>query len=49
MCLIDRHVTREGEVSAALFKNLKKSAPNLEKNALIRFIWVSNFSFKMLF
>ena len=37
------------EVSAALFQNLKKSALNLGKSALTRFIYGFNFSFKMLF
>ena len=46
-----RRVTREGrgEVSPALFQNLKKSALILGKNALTRFIYGFNFSFKMLF
>ena len=38
-----------GEVSPALFQNLKKSALNLGKNVLTRFIYRFNFSFKMLF
>ena len=40
---------RSGEVSPALFQNLKKSALILGKNALTRFIYGFNFSFKMLF
>ena len=39
----------EREVSPALFQNLKESALILEKNALTRFIYGFNFSFKMLF
>ena len=48
---ISRRVTRRmrGEVSPALFQNLKKSALILEKNALTSFIYGYNFSFKMLF
>ena len=49
---ISRHVTRggmRGEVSPALFENLKKSALNLGKNAQARFFYGINFSFKMLF
>ena len=38
-----------GEVSPALFQNLEKSALILEKNALTRFIYGLNVSFKMLF
>ena len=38
-----------GEVFPALFQNLKKSALILGKNALTRFIYGFNFSFKMLF
>ena len=48
---ISRRVTRggRGEVSSALFQNLKKSALILGKNALTSFIYGYNFSFKMLF
>ena len=38
-----------GEVSPALFQNLKKSALILGKNALTRFIYGFHLSFKMLF
>ena len=46
-----RCVTRggRGEVSPALFEDLKKSALNLGENVLTRFIYGFNFSFKMLF
>ena len=47
-----RRVTREGdggEVSPAIFQNLKKSVLILGKNALTSFIYGFNFSFKMLF
>ena len=50
--VVCRRVTRgggEAEISPALFQNLKKSALILGKNALIRFIYRFNFSFKMLF
>ena len=50
--IVIRRVTRRGrrgEVSPALFQNLKKSALILGKNALTRFIYGFNFSFKMLF
>ena len=45
----DIRVTRgeRGEVSPALFRNLKKSALILGKNALITVIYGLNFSFKM--
>ena len=45
-----RRVTRRGEgrkVSPAIFQNLKKSALILGKNALTRFVYGFNFSFKM--
>ena len=46
----DRCVTRggRGEVSPARIQNLNKSALILGKNALTRFIYGFNFSFKML-
>ena len=40
---------RGGRGVSALFQNLKKSALNVGKNALTRFIYGFNFSFKMLF
>ena len=51
-CTLPRRVTRGeewGEVSPALFQNLKKNALILGKNVLTRFICGFNFSFKMLF
>ena len=48
-----RHVTRGGrggwKVSHVFFQNLKKNVLVLEKNALVRFIYGLNFSFKVPF
>ena len=38
-----------GEVSPALFEDLKKIALILGKNVLTKFVYRFNFSFKMLF
>ena len=49
--ILIRRVTRGvegGEVSLALFQNLKKNALILGKNAVIRFIYTFKLSFKML-
>ena len=51
ICNINRRATTggsEGEVSPALFQNLE-NALILGKNALTRFIFGFNFSFKILF
>ena len=47
--VLDKRVTRGGEVPPALFRKLEKSALIWRKNALIVVICEYNFSFKMKF
>ena len=49
LLVLDRRVTRGGRVLHCSLSKFKESALILGKNALTRFIYGYNFSFKMLF